>query len=428
MSTNARKAALLSSLGAGLEYYDFIIYGMMAEQLSSLFFAGDEAWLGLIKTFAIFAVGYFARPLGGIFFGLIGDTFGRKKTFLYVMFLMAVATFGIGLLPTYAQIGTAAPCLLVVLRLLQGLSVGAEIPGAITVVCEHAQKQKQGVYTGIVLAGTSIGAMLASLVLYLISGAFTGEQVMSWAWRLPFLFGGGLAVVNYYIRKHLQETPEFTLMEQQAPSQKALKEPLLCLIRSHCLQLFQGVGLTLFVSSLVITGLYLPTYLNVHFGYSLSDVYLALLWSMIWSAAILPFCGRFADSNDKVRILALTAVAFAVCAIPLFALLTLHSYSALLLFMLVYQSFIALASSCYFPLLAALFPTKVRFTGIAASYNFAYSAMATLPIVLTALIRFSGTPNSLIWVLVACALITAVSTLPGMVKTRLYDFDRFDGK
>lgn len=407
MASNARKAALLSSLGAGLEYYDFIIYGMMAEQLSALFFPADAPWVGLIKTFAIFAVGYFARPFGGVVFGLIGDTFGRKKSFLLVMLLMAAATFGIGLLPTYTQIGAAAPCLLLLLRLLQGISVGAELPGAITVVCEHAQEQKRGIYSCIVMAGTSLGALLASFVLYLLAGNAGKEQIMSWGWRLPFLLGGALAVANYFIRRHLQETPEFTQMKLERTSQTSLKEPLIYLLREHWLQLIQGIGLTLFVSSLVIGGLYLPTHLNLYYGYASSDIYLAIIGGMLWSAIILPVCGYIADRFDKRKVLVIAVLSFLTWAFPLFALLKMHTFSAALGFMMAYQTVIALVTSCYFPLLASLFPTRARFTGIAACYNVAYSAMATLPIVVTALIRYSANPNTFIWVLMSCALVSA---------------------
>lgn len=416
MTTNARKAAWLSSLGAGLEYFDFIIYGMMAEYLSSLFFVGDEAWLSLIKTFAIFAVGYLARPLGGIFFGMMGDTFGRKKTFLSVMLLMAAATFGIGLLPTYSQIGTLAPCLLVIFRLLQGISFGAELPGAMTVVCEYADKQNQGSCTSIVIASTSIGAMLASLVLYLLSGTISREQILSWGWRIPFLLGGLLAVANYYIRHHLQETPEFSSLQKNNPRDGCVKDPLINLFRLHKRELFQGIGMTLFVSSLVIVALYLPTYLTTHFGFRAPDVYLAILLSMLWSAIILPICGRLADSIDKRVLFASTALAFVVGVFPLFALLKFQIFSALLIFMILYQTVIACVSSCYYSLLASLFPTQMRYTGIAACYNISYSFMAALPILLTALISYTATPISLNLVLIAFALLSAICCPPSIMK------------
>lgn len=416
MKINARKATWLSSLGAGLEYFDFIIYGMMAEYLSVLFFVDDEAWLKLIKTFAIFAVGYLARPLGGIFFGMIGDTFGRKKTFLSVMLLMATATFGIGLLPTYTQIGALAPCLLLVFRMLQGISFGAELPGAITVVCEYAERQNQGACTSIVLASTTVGAILASSVLYLLSAMISREQILSWGWRIPFLLGGILAVANYYIRNHLQETPEFSSLQKSNPKYGAIKDPLIGLFRFYRWQLLQGIGMTLFISSLVITALYLPTYLTTHFDFNASDVYLAIFLSMVWVAVILPIFGCLADSIDKRVLFTSTALAFVAGAFPLFALLKYQNFSALLIFMFLYQTVIACASSCYYSILASLFPTRMRYTAIAACYNTSYSLTATLPLLLTTWINYTATAVSLNWVLMAFALLSAICCLCGKKK------------
>ena len=298
MSSNAKKATLLSSLGAGLEYYDFIIYGMMAEQLSTLFFASSEPWIALVKTFAVFAVGYLARPIGGILFGMLGDTLGRKKAFLTVMMLMAFSTLTIGLLPTYAQIGSTATFLLVLMRVLQGLSYGAELPGAITIVLEYTEKHKQATYSGMVISSVTLGSIAAAFILYLMSQEVGKEQILSWAWRIPFLFGGSLAVVNYFIRKHLQETPEFLCMQKER-REISFKTPLHTLVRDHLTQIVLGIGMNWFAASLVIFTLYLPTYLSEYFHYTPSDVYLAMTWGLGWSALMLPICGRMGDRSAR---------------------------------------------------------------------------------------------------------------------------------
>lgn len=411
MAARARKVALLLSLGAGFEYYDFIIYGMMAEHLSILFFASDLVWVNLIKAFAVFAVGYLARPFGGLFFGALGDTYGRKKVFFSVMLLMGSATFCIGLLPIYEQVGALAPCLLVLLRILQGLSFGAELPGAMTVVYEYAAEKRAGIYSSIVLASTSIGAMLASFVLYCLSHAILKEQILSWGWRIPFLFGGVLILVNYFIRRNLDETPDFIDWQGSGNVETEFTDPFYILLKEYKSRVVQGIGMTFFVSSLVITALYFPTYLTVYFRYNAAEVYLAILWSLIWSVIVLPICGWFADFVGKKRLLILTLLVFIGGAYPLFLLLDLHSFIALQLFMLLYQTLIALVSSCYFPLLGALFSTKVRYTGAAVCYNMTYSLLATLPIFLTALIRYTEAPMALVWVLAIFALISGVSIL-----------------
>ena len=408
MTTIAKKTTFLTSLGAGLEYYDFIIYGMMAGILSPLFFGPDEEWMGLIKTFGVFAVGYLMRPIGGIVFGMIGDTYGRKKTFLAVMFLMAISTFCIGLLPTYSQIGNAAGVLLVLLRILQGLSFGAELPGAITVVCESSQKQKHGSYAGIVISSVSVGSMLASFVLFLLSQNVNQAQIHSWGWRIPFLLGGLLALANYYIRKHLQETPEFTRLQSERKL-TAFKEPLLCLVRQYRIEMLLGIGMTSFVASLVIFALYLPTYLTQYYSFSTSDIYLAMTWGMLWSACVLPICGWLADFVGKVRMFIGTCLVFMLGGAALFAILAQEGLAILVAFMILYQTVIACVTVCYFPLLAALFPTAVRYTGLAACYNITYSLMATAPILITALIKWSNSAKSGILFLLLFAIISAIS-------------------
>lgn len=408
-SNSSLKATLLSSLGAGFEYYDFIIYGMMAEFLSTLFFPSDEPWIGTLKAFAIFAVGYVVRPFGGIFFGMAADTFGRKQVFILVMLLMAIATFSIGLLPTHQHIGGIASLLLVFLRVLQGLSFGAELPGAITVACEYSEKNKRGGNSGIVIASTSIGAMVASFILFVLSGVMTKGQILNWGWRIPLLLGGILAVANYFIRKHLQETPEFVQAQKLRPCKKDIKEPFVCLLKQFKKEIFQGIGMTVFLSSLVIQVIYFPTYLSAHFGYSSSDIYLTMLCSMIWSALTLPLCGLLADRIGKKLLFRNTALAYMIGVFPLFSLLELHTFSCLLLFMCLYQTVISFVSVCYFPLLVDIFPTNVRYTGVAACYNISYSLMATLPLLSTTLIRYSGTPWSLVWIALACAFITCMS-------------------
>jgi MFS family permease len=305
--------------------------------------------------------------------------------------------------------GGMASLLLVFFRILQGLSFGAELPGAITVACEYSEKNKRGGNSGIVIASTSIGAMVASLILFVLTGVMTTGQILNWGWRIPFLLGGILAVANYFIRKHLQETPEFIEAQKFMPLKKDFRVPLFYLLKQYRIELLQGIGMTVFLSSLVIQVLYFPTFLKAHFGYSSSDIYLAMLCSMIWSALTLPLCGLLADSLGKRELFKRTTLVYIAGVFPLFSVLDLHTFSSLLFFMCMYQTVISFASVCYFPLLVEIFPTKIRYTGVAACYNITYSLMATLPLLLTALIRYSETPLSLVWVAIICAVVTCIA-------------------
>lgn len=405
MAISAKRATFLAGLGAGLEYYDFIIYGMMAGTLSTLFFSGDEAWIATIKAFGIFSVGYLARPFGGIFFGAVGDVLGRKRVFVTVMLLMALSTIAIGLLPTYEQVGASAAVLLVVLRVFQGISFGAELPGAITVVCEYAEKKSHGAYSGFVVSFVSLGSALASLVLYLVTNNFSHEALLAWAWRIPFILGGLLAIAIYFIRKHLGETPEF-LKNQRAPN-----NPVKLLGKEWLREVILGIGLTLFQASLVIFVIFLPTYLKDYYHYAISDVYLAITCGLIWSAVALPLSGWVADRIGKMRLYAGVSLAFILLGLSLFSMLKGGGLYTLIGFMVIYQTIISLLSVCYFPILVESFPTAVRYTGIAACYNISYSIMGTMPAFVTSLIRYSGEQDSAIWFLIACAFISGVSCL-----------------
>lgn len=403
MSSISRKTTFITSLGAGLEYYDFIIYGMMAEYLSILFFNEDHLLINLIKTFAIFAVGYLVRPLGGLFFGSRGDTFGRRKTLLNVMLLMALSTFAIGLLPTYSQSGILAPCLLLLMRLLQGLSFGAELPGALTVICEHSERKKHGTHTGFLISSVGIGSTLASLMLFILSKYLAREEILSWGWRVPFLLGGTLAIANYFIRKHLQETPDFILLQRNRP-QPTPKMPLTSLFKNYRKEVLLGIGLTFFVASLVIFALFLPTYLSF-FHYETKDVFLAMTWGTLWSALILPFCGRVADRFGK------TTCIIGACLVGtvLFQVLGINGLIGLLLFTTLYQTIISFLMVSVLPILASLFPTHVRYTGIAACYNITYSLMGCAPLIITLLLEVTHTPSIGIWFLLATSAITLIS-------------------
>ncbi|MFY7843288.1 MAG: MFS transporter [Rhabdochlamydiaceae bacterium] len=379
---NHKKTTFLASLGAGLEYYDFAIYGIMASYLSALFFPDTHRELSLLKTFGIFAVGYFARPLGGILFGSLGDFLGRKSSFIFVMLLMALATLGIGFLPT----GDKGAFLLVFLRILQGLSFGAEMPGAITVVCENIKTEKKGLFLSFVVSSVSLGAMLASLVLYLLTHFFSREEILLGAWRYPFWIGGLLGIVCLILRQNLNETPKF-LEEQVKQKHESLKAPLIQLLTHHKKALLKGLISNLFMSSLIIFAIFQATYLTEYFGYKPADIYLGNLISLIWSVLTLPFFGYLVDKFGKKNSMKALIFTFLCLSFYMFKILNIGSFYALILFMLIYQCFISLASPIYFSFVTDLFPVAVRYTGIGTCYNISYSLMGCLPLFLTYLIK-----------------------------------------
>jgi MFS family permease len=197
LQQNQRKALFLSSLGGILEFYDFIIYALLASFISKLFFPSGSAITSLLIAFSAYAVGYLARPLGGVIFGHFGDKYGRKKTFTISILIMALSTFIIGILPTYSHIGFIAPILLVLCRVAQGISVGGEIPGAVTYVGEIVP-EKKGLVTGVIfcflIAGVALGFIVESVMLEI----FDKQQMLSYGWRIPFILGGLFGIIAYY--------------------------------------------------------------------------------------------------------------------------------------------------------------------------------------------------------------------------------------
>src|SRR6186713_3034531 len=210
------KTLTLAALGGALEYYDFIIFVFFTAVIGKLFFPPDTPdWLRQLQTFGVFAAGYLARPLGGIVMAHFGDRSGRKRMFTLSVFLMAIPTLMIGLLPTYATLGYAAPLALLVLRLLQGAAVGGEVPGAWTFVAEHVPERRTGFACGTLTSGLTIGILLGSIIASWINHAWTPADVEAYAWRIPFIIGGVFGFLAVFLRRLLAETPVFEAMRRR---------------------------------------------------------------------------------------------------------------------------------------------------------------------------------------------------------------------
>jgi len=415
MSAQAKKTAFLASLGAGLEYYDYIIYGMMAETLGRVFFLGDDQTLVLIKSLSIFALGYFVRPLGGIFFGLLGDTFGRKWNFFAITLLMAISTICIGLLPSVNTIGITASYLLLLFRVLQGLSFGAELPAAITVVSENTAPAKQGFYSSFVISSASSGSLLASFILYVMSVQLTQEQILAWGWRIPFICGGLLGVVNYFVRKHLKETPKFVELQKRR-AQSTWLSPIKLLLKEYKKELFLGLTMTSIAAALVIFSIFLPTFLSQSFNRDKADIYLAMMWGMGWSVISVPLCGFIADRVSKEKFFSFACLVFVCSALSLF------QFSSLTGMMICYQTFTSCVMATYFPILANVFPTEVRYTGLAVCYNLTYSLMGSLPIVAAYLVAEANSPEPAIYLMMGFALISGIASLALAIPKHVNDY------
>lgn len=401
-----RKVILLTSIGAGLEYYDFVIFALLAPYLSQVFFPHSDTALGLMKTFSVFAVGYLARPLGGVLFGHLGDRYGRKHAFLTALILMSSATLLMGSLPSYETIGYAAPVLLTLLRLLQGLALGAELPGAITFLAEHVNPKTRGRDCGFMMAGVGFGATFGAALLTILHALLTDETILAWAWRIPLWTGGLLAVMAYLIRRQLPETPIF--LKQTT---RRARLPLGQLIRDHWRRLLLGMGLCIFAASFIIFAIYLPTYLHLFYSYDLETVYLGVTLSLIWSSLMIPVFGIISDRWGRKRLLKTASLVTLLALTFIFKLLTLQSVAALYLFFFIHQTLTAVFAASYTPMLSEIFPTSVRYTGIAICYNIIFSLAGLTPLAINYLIRLTNNPQIVSVFFMALVSITLVSAI-----------------
>jgi MFS family permease len=373
-----KKIILLSALGGMLEFYDFIIYGIFSLYFAHQFFPSHDPLVSVIESYVVFVLGYIARPIGGIIFSHIGDEQGRKKVLIITIIIMGLASFGIGLLPTYDNIGLAAPCLLLSLRLLQGLALGGELPSTYVYISE-SMPTKLGYGFGGVMTGVNAGLLLGMLMNLLLNTLFTAPEMESFAWRIPFILGGVLCLISYKIRKSLRETQAFIKIKDKP------KLPLFYLVQHHLPSLLSGICITAFMSGTVVTTIiFMPTYLTkiLHFDPHLFSHF--MIYVMLANVLTIYLGGGLANTFSPQKMFFIIGC----IALPLIAssyfLISLNLCLALAMIILgIIQGMAALLVPL---LLTRLFPTQIRLTGVALSYNIGFTLFGGLaPIILTSL-------------------------------------------
>ncbi len=404
-----------SCLGSGLEYYDFVIYATMIPYITPIFFVDHQPMLASLKSFSILAVGYLARPLGGYLFGVISDIYGRKKGFLLIMSIMAAATLVMGLLPTYAQIGVWAPLLLMFARILQGLSFGAEMPSVSTLIQEQGAEKRSGHYFGWIISSTSIGALLASFVVFLMGRTLSAERIAQGLWRAPFILGGLLALLAFYLRSRIQESDDFLNHQEQRTLHQSGKTILLLLFKQHPRALIRGFCVTIFFSYLIIFGFFLSVYLGGYMHYQTPDIFFNISMGMLAAGLIAPMAGRLLDRINRIRAIQITALFFLVFFYVGLQALKAHVPYALMGFLLCYQLIIGFYSTNVLGILPSLFPLPLRATGMGLSYNLAYSTASLIPLALSAcLARYADFHLAVIW---GCGALVVSITFIGTLCT-----------
>ena len=410
----ALKAYVASLTGTSLEYYDFAIYSVASALVfPKVFFPGNDEFVGLLLSFSTFAVGYLARPIGGVIFGRLGDKIGRKNVLVTTLLLIGIATVLIGVLPGYAAIGLAAPTILVLLRLAQGIGVGGEWGGAVLLSSEFGDPRKRGFWSSAAQIGPPAGNLMANGVLAVLAATLSNEDFLSWGWRVAFLASAILVVFGLLIRLKLEETPVFKAIKAHGEQAKApikdvfTKEPRALVSAALC-----RVGPDVLYSLLTV---FMAVYATKELGMTTSNVLSAILIGSAFQLVLIPAAGALTDRVNRRLVYGVAAVGTAAY-IPLFFLM-IQGKSV---FMLTVGIVIGLAfhAFMYGPQAAYIteqFPARLRYAGSSLAYTLAgVIGGAVAPLVFTALFAASGN-----WFLIAGYLaVASIVTVIGLAIGR----------
>jgi len=389
-SNKLNKRSLIAGFsGNVLEWYDFTVYGFFATVIGAQFFPEEDKVVQLISAFGIFAAGYLMRPIGGIIFGYIGDSQGRKKALLISVMLMAIPTTLIGFLPTYENIGWYAALLLVLLRLFQGLSVGGEFTGSISFLVEKAPEGKRGFFGSWSTFGVFGGMLLGSGLASIITSLLTTEQLHEFGWRIPFLFGAVIGIVGLYLRKGMGDDE---YLEEIQKEQKSEITPLKDFWKSYKMQAIKIIFLSWsFGVSVYLIFIFLPSYLHTFHNVKLDDALSAHTISIVALMLMIPFFGFLNDKLGRKTVLFVSLIGFVLLSYPLFSLMFENTFSAILIAMLVFAVLEAMFQAVMPALMTESFPAKVRYTGLSISYNMSMALFGgTAPLICAWLVKISG--------------------------------------
>jgi len=402
MTRAAWRMILLASLGGTLEYYDFVLFGIFAREIGQAVFPSQDPIVSLMVTFTTFAIGYLARPVGGLVLGRLGDKFGRRGVFLTSIFVTSAATLGIGIVPTYASWGLAASLTVVLLRLTQGFCLGGELAGAITYVVEAAPRMAP-VVCSVVFACVTMGVALATTIALLVSRVLSPMEAALYGWRIAFVVGGAMGLAGYWLRRSFEESPEFLELKHLAAASKPIGE----LVRTHPRQVVTGIAVQAATAS--FAGLffaYMPAYLATVGRYDAPTAVLAQTYGVTLHAAMILAVGWAARRYTPYLLLRTGAGVLVVGAYPFFAALGGHSVNLWLLMTLAAIAG-ALLNGTFAFVTADFFPTRIRFSGVAVVQNVSQTAFGgTAPLIATALVRNLQMPAAPALVVVACGVLT----------------------
>ncbi|MFG3255542.1 MFS transporter [Streptomyces sp. NPDC048172] len=391
-----KRAVSASALGNCMEWFDFGVYSYLAATLGKVFYPDASSAAQLLASFATFAAAFVVRPLGGLFFGPLGDRIGRQKVLATTMIMMACGTFMIGFIPSYATIGVAAPALLLFARMLQGFSTGGEYGGATTFIAEYSPDRHRGFLGSWLDFGTFVGYALGSALVTVLGMLLSDAEMQSWGWRVPFLLAGPLGLIGLYMRLKLEESPAFQQQldehDEEVAQRETSRHEFRTIFRVHWRALLVCVGLVLLynVTNYMVTG-YLPSYQTEVLGRSSTASDLLVLSGMVWIVLLIIFLGRLSDRIGRKPVYRWAAVGQIVLAVPAFLLLRQDGWLLPLCGVLVLATLLAGFAAPSAATLPALFPTSVRYAAMGIGFNFSVAAFGgTTPLVTEGLVDLTG--------------------------------------
>ncbi|MFD8723185.1 MFS transporter [Streptomyces sp. NPDC059629] len=413
---NLKRIVAASLIGTTIEWYDFFLYGSAAALVfNKLFFPDSDPLVGTLLAFLTYAVGFAARPLGALVFGHYGDRLGRKRLLVLSLLLMGGATFGIGLLPTHATVGSAAPVLLTLLRLVQGFALGGEWGGAVLLVSEHGDARRRGFWASWPQTGAPAGQLLATGVLSLLTAVLSDEAFAAWGWRIPFLLSGVLVVVGLWIRLSVDESPVFRHALAQAEARRdagdAEQPPLVSVLRHHWRDVVIAMGARMAenISYYVITA-FILVYATTSAGVSKQTALNAVLIGSAVHFAVIPAWGALSDRVGRRPVYLLGAAGIGSWMFPFFALVDTGRFWYLVLAVTVG---LVLHGAMYAPQAAffsEMFATRMRYSGASVGAQFAsVAAGAPAPLIATALLSDYGSSTPIALYVIAASLLTLVA-------------------
>ncbi len=408
--TYTRKQAIGGVVGNVLEWYDFAVFGYFAPIIASQFFPEDDPTAALINAFGVFAAGYLMRPLGGVVFGYIGDKLGRKKALNMSVMLMVIPTTLLGFLPTHAQVGILAPILLLIMRMVQGFSVGGELIGSISYMTEVAPPNRRGYLGSYAFFGAVGGVLLGSLIATLAHAFFDDSFLSAWGWRIPFIFGILVGGFGLWMREGLPETPHFKKIQEGGGIKK---NPVKEVLQTMPWRVFHLVVLIMLNSG----GFYMlfvwwPTYLSKIVTPRVSHALLINTIAMAVLMFLLPVFGRLSDHLGRKKVILTGMAGVIIAAYPLFLWTDHGVFASALAAQLIFTLLMSIAVGPTAAAMVEMFPTRTRFSGIALGYNIAQSIFGgTAPLVCTWMISRTGDITTPAFYLIALAIVSFIATI-----------------